>query len=137
VGKGNKERQVPFSQSAADALKKYIHAKGTRGPGTSTIIFLNQGQPLTRQFAWSIIKHYANQARLANVVKPHSLRHTFATTLLNRGVDTRIVQQLLGHTSLSTTELYLAVTVERMVETYDRCHPRACGIGHKVNLVGH
>jgi integrase/recombinase XerD len=124
VGKGNKERQIPFSQSAAEALKKYILAQGIHHRGSSVFIFLNRGEPLTRQLAWSIIKRYANQAGIREMT-PHTLRHTFATTLLNRGVDTRIVQELLGHASLSTTEVYLQVSIERIRETYDQCHPRA------------
>jgi integrase/recombinase XerD len=123
IGKGNKERQIPFSQSAAEALKKYILAQGIRRD-SSVFIFLNRGQPLTRQLAWSMIKHYANQAGIGEMT-PHTLRHTFATTLLNNGVDTRIVQELMGHASLATTELYLSVSIERIRETYDQCHPRA------------
>ena len=125
LGKGNKERQVPFSESAALSLAAYTRAEysGAR-PTPSMIIFRNQGKPLTRQFAWTIIKHHAGRAGVRGVT-PHSLRHTFATHLLNSGAPTRVVQELLGHASPATTELYMAVCLDRLRDTFDRYHPRA------------
>lgn len=125
VGKGNKERQVPFTQSAADALRAYSKALHPRSrPRPEANVFLNQSSPLTRQFAWTIIKGHAAQAGLS-AVTPHSLRHTFATSLLNNGVPTKLVQQLLGHSHIATTEIYLTLSHDRLRQTYDRHHPRA------------
>jgi integrase/recombinase XerD len=125
LGKGNKERQVPFTATAADWLTKYIRAEHPRSqPRSSQSIFLNQGHPLTRQFTWSIIKHYAELCNLPDVT-PHSLRHTFATSLLENGMSTMIVQQLLGHASISTTEIYLTVSKSHLRRSYERHHPRA------------
>jgi len=132
LGKGNKERQVPFSQSAADSLARYIRAEHPVARNLSSIIFLNQRQPLNRQFGWALVKRYAAQAAIPQI-KPHTLRHTFATSLLNRGMPTRIVQELLGHASVSTTEIYLSVSIARIRETYDQYHPRASSAATEPN----
>jgi integrase/recombinase XerD len=125
IGKGDKERQVPFTQSATDALRAYVKALHPHSrPKPAAYIFLNQSTPLTRQLAWTLIKRYAAQAGVP-AVSPHSLRHTFATSLLNTGVPTKLVQQLLGHSHISTTEIYLTVSHVRLRDTYDRHHPRA------------
>jgi integrase/recombinase XerD len=123
LGKGRKERQVPFTAEAAEWLTRYIRMQHPQRRPTTSQVFLNQGQPLTRQFAWSLITDYAGVAQIR--VTPHSLRHTFATSLLNNGVPTEIVQQLLGHSSVSVTEIYLSVSTSRIRDSYDRHHPRA------------
>lgn len=128
VGKGHKERRVPFTPTVAHRLRAYIQRQHPRSrPSAQALVFLNQGKPLTRQFAWTLIKRYAADAGIPTVT-PHSLRHTFATSLLNNGAPTRVVQQLLGHSSISTTEIYLSVSKTRLRETYDSYHPRACGL---------
>jgi integrase/recombinase XerD len=128
LGKGEKERQVPFTSDAADCLSKYLRSRalGLRSKKNAPI-FTNQDSSLTRQFAWSIIKHYAQVAGIP-AMTPHSLRHTFATSLLERGVPTRVAQQLLGHSSITTTEIYLHVTMAGLRRVYDIHHPRCVGV---------
>ncbi len=123
-GKGSKERRVPLGRSATHWLMLYIGARARRG-SSSPLLFINRaGRKLTRQAAWATIKHYAEQARLENV-SPHTLRHSFATHLLQRGADSRSVQALLGHSDISTTQIYTHITDNHLRATYDRHHPRA------------
>ncbi|MFA5889439.1 MAG: site-specific tyrosine recombinase XerD [Actinomycetota bacterium] len=128
VGKGSKERVVPMGRVAVDALAAYLTqarpalAKGRGEPA----LFLNQrGRRLTRQGCWKLLKRYAEMAGLTRRVSPHTLRHSFATHLLDGGADIRIVQELLGHASVSTTQVYTLVSQERLREVYDSYHPRA------------
>jgi integrase/recombinase XerD len=123
-GKGNRERQVPISLQAINWIKRYSSTKSPREAQRNEILFLNQGEPLTRQFAWAIVKDYATKAGLSDVT-PHTLRHSFATHLLENDVPTNLVQRLLGHEYMNTTELYLTVTPKRRRATYDKHHPRA------------
>lgn len=124
-GKGNKERQVPISVQALHWLEKYLsalHPGRQSGPGT--FVFLNQDKPLTRQFSWALITHHATRAEL-NYVTPHTLRHSFATHLLENGASTVFVQALLGHQHIATTEIYTRVSTRHLRKSYDRHHPRA------------
>lgn len=123
LGKGHKERQVPFTETAAAWLSEY-KTKSAANRTTGDLFFTNQARPLTRQFAWSVIKGHALAAGVPSMT-PHSLRHTFATSLLEEGVPTSIVQQLLGHSSISTTEVYLHVTTAQLRRVYDLHHPRS------------
>jgi integrase/recombinase XerD len=124
-GKGSKERRVPIGKSAAHWLQQYLKSPARLGRKTSQYLFLDKrGRPLTRQFAWAMLKQYAVRVGLSDV-SPHTLRHSFATHLLQRGADSRSVQALLGHSDISTTQIYTHITDRHMRATYDRHHPRA------------
>ncbi|HEX8920953.1 MAG TPA: tyrosine-type recombinase/integrase, partial [Pyrinomonadaceae bacterium] len=124
-GKGSKERRIPIGKSATRWLERYIAARARAGRDERARLFLNSaGGPLTRQMAGKMIKRYAVRASLANI-SPHTLRHSFATHLLQRGADSRSVQALLGHSDISTTQIYTHITDRHMRQTYDRFHPRA------------
>jgi integrase/recombinase XerD len=133
-GKGRKERTIPIGRSAAAALTLYISTK--KFPRlVDQYLFLNRGEPLTRQFLWALIKHYGTVA-VAGIkrISPHTLRHTFATHLLQHGAEVKHVQALLGHNDISTTQIYTHVTAAFLRQSYDRHHPRALELGHKVQL---
>jgi integrase/recombinase XerD len=126
LGKGGRERIVPLGEQAAAALQRYL--KGGRGKllrnRREQGLFLNQrGRRLTRQGFWLLLKKYVQKARLPARVSPHTLRHSFATHLLENGADLRTVQELLGHRDISTTQIYTQVTVNRLIEVYRRSHP--------------
>jgi len=123
-GKGNKERRVPVGKSAIHWLQRYAIAKAGYGRSPYPNFFLHRGKPLTRQIAWSVIKNYAVQIGLQNV-SPHTLRHSFATHLLQHGADSRSVQALLGHSDISTTQIYTHITDQHLRRAYDAHHPRA------------
>jgi integrase/recombinase XerD len=123
-GKGNKERRVPLGKSAIHWLQQYAAVKAGYGKQTSPFVFLHRGRPFTRQFAWSMIKRHAEKAGIRNV-SPHTLRHSFATHLLQHGADSRSVQALLGHSDISTTQIYTHITDLHLRSAYDRHHPRA------------
>ncbi len=127
-GKGNKERVIPLHEKALDAVQSYIENGRPflmRKAGETTVFLNHIGHPLTRQGLWFIIQQYAKAVDLENKVTPHTLRHTFATHLLEGGADLRELQQFLGHASISTTQIYTKVTSRRKREAYDRAHPRA------------
>jgi integrase/recombinase XerD len=128
LGKGSKERIVPIGNFARNSLEIYL----TRGrPALSKAkksqkVFLNsRGNGLSRQSAWEIIAAAAERGNLATHVTPHSLRHSFATHLLDGGADIRVVQELLGHSSVTTTQIYTLVTIDKLRESYASAHPRA------------
>ena len=123
-GKGNKERRVPLGKSAIHWLQKYAAVKAGYGKQSSPYVFLHRGRPFTRQLAWSMIKHHAEKVGIKNV-SPHTLRHSFATHLLQHGADSRSVQALLGHSDISTTQIYTHITDMHLRSAYDRHHPRA------------
>jgi integrase/recombinase XerD len=123
-GKGSKERRVPIGKSAIHWLQQYNAIKAAYGKATSPYLFLNRGKPLTRQFAWAMIKRYAAQAGVSDI-SPHTLRHSFATHLLQNGADSRSVQALLGHSDISTTQIYTHITDRHLRSSYDKHHPRA------------
>ena len=123
LGKGSKERIVLVGSYAVKALKKYL---SSRQKSDSRAVFQNQrGGRLTERSVERLIKFYARKAGLDKIVTPHTLRHTFATHLLGKGADLRTVQELLGHSSLSTTQVYTHITKERLKSVYDLAHPRA------------
>jgi integrase/recombinase XerD len=133
IGKGDKERLVPVGDIALDWLDRWM-AEGRPvllalahvAPPRGGPLFLgDRGRRLARQQAFAIVKTAARTAGLPAAVSPHTLRHSFATHLLEGGADLRIVQELLGHASISTTQLYTHVTGERVREVYSRAHPRA------------
>ncbi len=137
-GKGNKERIVPIGRKALDALDRYraqilalvapkrrhslLHAPSP----TSTAVFLNtRGERLTTRSVARIVAGYARDCGIALKTSPHALRHTFATHLLDAGADLRAIQELLGHSSLSTTQKYTHINLDRLMQVYDKAHPRA------------
>jgi integrase/recombinase XerD len=132
VGKGDRERLVPVGELALDAVRAWLvpraailaghHVQPIRG---GPLFVARTGRRLARQQAWSMVKRAAAAAGLSGRVSPHTLRHSFATHLLEGGADLRTVQELLGHASISTTQLYTHVTGERIREVYARAHPRA------------
>ncbi|HEU4433258.1 MAG TPA: site-specific tyrosine recombinase XerD [Pyrinomonadaceae bacterium] len=123
-GKGSKERRVPLGKSAIHWLQQYTAVRTGYGKSSFPNVFLHRGKPFTRQLAWSMIKHYAEQAGIRNV-SPHTLRHSFATHLLQHGADSRSVQAMLGHSDISTTQIYTHMTDVHLRSAYDRHHPRA------------
>jgi integrase/recombinase XerD len=133
AGKGGKHRIVPVGSYAVAALQAYlvrarpVLAAKSRRASVEPAVFLNaRGGRLTRQGAWGVLQAAAERARLADV-SPHTLRHSFATHLLDGGADIRVVQELLGHSSVTTTQIYTLVTVDKLREVYAAAHPRALG----------
>jgi len=127
-GKGGKERVVPIGSFGLTAVNDYLtRSRPTLSKVlTQKALFLNQrGGRLTRQSAWSIVASRAARAGLAEVVTPHSMRHSFATHLLDGGADIRVVQELLGHASVTTTQIYTLITIDRLRESYASAHPRS------------
>lgn len=126
TGKGSKQRMVPFGEAAAQALEAWL-VRGRPGLApTEPAVFVNRrGGRLTRQGAWVIVKDHAQRAGLDIPISPHTLRHTFATHLLDGGANVRAVQELLGHASVTTTEVYTHVSRARLRRVYDQAHPRA------------
>lgn len=127
-GKGAKERIVPYGKHAADALDAYlVRARPQLASTTgSAAIFVNaRGGRLTRQGAWTIVKSAAARAHLNTKISPHSLRHSFATHMLTGGADVRTVQELLGHASVTTTQIYTRITQDTLREHYIQAHPRS------------
>lgn len=128
-GKGSKERLVPLGSFAREALQAYLvrSRPGLAGKGKGTpAVFLNQrGSRLSRQSAWAVLRACAERASVPGHVSPHTLRHSFATHLLEGGADVRVVQELLGHASVTTTQIYTMVTVQQLREVYAQSHPRA------------
>ena len=128
-GKGSKERIVPVGSYAVAALGAYLvrgrPALSARGRGTPAVFLNARGGPLSRQSAWAVLAGAAERAGLTGKVSPHTLRHSFATHLLEGGADVRVVQELLGHASVSTTQLYTRVTADTLREVYAATHPRA------------
>lgn len=130
LGKGRKERIVPLGSKACDAIREYLNKrkemrwKGEEIDGKA--LFLNQrGGRLTARSGWNIVDKYARRGAIARHVSPHSLRHTFATHLLEGGADLRAIQELLGHSSLSTTQKYTHVNLDQLMKVYDKAHPKA------------
>jgi tyrosine recombinase XerD subunit len=127
-GKGSKERLVPLGEPAIQAVRSYLNGSQQRlaGKKSSDILFLNsRGQQMTRQGFWQILKHWAHEHGLDQNIFPHMLRHSFATHLLDNGADLRSVQELLGHSDISTTQIYTHLTRKRILEVFNKAHPRA------------
>ncbi len=126
-GKGDKERLVPFGSAAAHHLRLYLEKSRPllASPGEEALFVNRMGRRMTRQGFWKILRRYATQAGLAKRVTPHTLRHSFATHLLQGGADIRSVQEMLGHADISTTQVYTLLTGEHLRKEYREHHPRA------------
>lgn len=127
AGKGGKERLVPVGDEAMDWLEDYLENARPAilaGRRSDFVFVTSRGTAMTRQAFWHIIKRYARAAGIHKELSPHTVRHAFATHLLNHGADLRVVQLLLGHSDLSTTQIYTHVARERLKELHARCHPR-------------
>jgi integrase/recombinase XerD len=127
VGKGSKERLVPLGRSAIKALAVYLNLQRAtleHGEGEGKLFLNARGQPLTRMGAWKILRKYVDRAGIERHVSPHTLRHTFATHLLEGGADLRAVQEMLGHSDMSTTQLYTHIDREYLRSVHRQFHPR-------------
>ena len=127
IGKGNKERVIPLGKKAISSLKRYLEISRPRllKNKASESLFLNRfGRKISRQSLWKIIKKYARQARIKKPIRPHTLRHSFATHLLERGADLRSVQEMLGHSNISTTQIYTHINKDRLKAIHRMFHPR-------------
>jgi integrase/recombinase XerD len=129
VGKGGKERIVPFGENAIQYLQLYMQKAYPyflkKRPGTPYLFLTQKGGPMTRQNFWLVIQKYGNRVGISTRLSPHVLRHSFATHLLENGADLRAVQMMLGHTDISTTQIYTHVSRERLKKIYRKHHPRA------------
>lgn len=130
-GKGSKQRLVPLGSYASEAMRRYLESARpglVAASGSGPAVFLNaRGGSLSRQSAWTILQKAAVRSGLGATVSPHTFRHSFATHLLDGGADVRVVQDLLGHASVTTTQIYTLVTVDKLREVYATAHPRAIG----------
>lgn len=130
TGKGNKQRIVPVGSYAREAMDAYLTRSrpslaASQRKGSATVFVGNRGGALSRQNAWLILRKAAERAHLTQALSPHTLRHSFATHVLAGGADIRVVQELLGHSSVSTTQIYTKVTIDTLREVYQSAHPRA------------
>lgn len=126
-GKGGKERLVPLGEEALAWIERYLaegRARISRADDTRALFPTQRGGPMTRQAFWYLIKKYAVRAGISSPLSPHTLRHAFATHLLNHGADLRVVQMLLGHSNISTTQIYTHVATQRLKTLHARHHPR-------------
>lgn len=127
LGKGSKERVIPIGKNAKEAIIKYISGprKKLIKENKISIVFISRlGKKISRQSIWKIIKHYARKAGIKKEIKPHTLRHTFATHLLQHGADLRSVQEMLGHSDISTTQIYTHVDKDKLRTIHKEFHPR-------------
>ncbi|QWC87065.1 site-specific tyrosine recombinase XerD [Nocardioidaceae bacterium] len=128
-GKGGKQRIVPLGSYAVEALRAYVvrarPGLASKGRGVPALFLNSRGGRLSRQSAWTVISQAAERAGIRVEVSPHTLRHSYATHLIDGGADVRVVQELLGHASVTTTQVYTMVTVDRLREVYAASHPRA------------
>jgi len=128
MGKGSKERMIPLGRIAIDTVRRYLETGRPRlvkSSGESALFLNHLGKRMTRQGFWKIIKKYARQSNIVADITPHTLRHSFATHLLENGADLRSVQEMLGHADISTTQIYTHVTRTRIKDVYAKTHPRA------------
>jgi integrase/recombinase XerD len=127
IGKGSKERAVPMGEIAMAALSRYLssgRADLLKGSDADTLFISSRRRGITRQMFWNRIKHYAVKAGISRNISPHTLRHSFATHLLDNGADLRAVQAMLGHSDISTTQIYTQVSRERLKKVHEKYHPR-------------
>jgi integrase/recombinase XerD len=122
-GKGSKERLTPIGRKAVQAIDHYLNYPANRDPNVHWLFLTKKGNLIDRIAVWKMIKEYARQAQIAKKISPHTLRHSFATHLLNHGADLRIIQELLGHASIKSTELYTHVSRTHLSESFAKFHP--------------
>lgn len=122
-GKGGKERVVPIAKSAVDAIDAYLTGFRKQDAGISLFV-TEKGKRLDRTFIWSRVKHYAKLAQITKNISPHTLRHSFATHLLENGADLRVIQEMLGHASIATTDRYTHISQRHLSEAFEAFHPR-------------
>ena len=128
IGKGSKERLVPFGRCAKDAVDRYLQARAVAHVQPSDYVFLSSHQKkMSRQAVWKIVKKYARAAGIPFEVTPHTIRHTFATHLLENGVDLRAIQDMLGHADIGTTQIYVHLAFKDIEKQYHKLHPRSRG----------
>ena len=128
VGKGGKQRVIPLTLSAIEWISRYLEIVRPfmDKSGRSEFLWVGKsGRKLSRQALWKVFRKYVSMAGIMKKVTPHTMRHTFATHLLNAGMDLRTLQELLGHSSVSTTQIYTHLDIKRLKDVYKRCHPRA------------
>jgi integrase/recombinase XerD len=127
MGKGSKQRLVPVGEMALNLVRRYLdQARPASDRRRSPHVFISQrGGPLTRQAFWHCIRRYGIKAGIEKDISPHTLRHSFATHLIERGADLRSVQAMLGHADISTTQIYTHISRQHLLETYRKHHPRA------------
>ncbi len=129
TGKGDRQRRLPLGEVASNWIGDYLvrarPALAVKGKGNPKLFLNSRGAPLSRQSAWAIVSDSAKSARIEADISPHTLRHSYATHLLERGADVRVVQELLGHASVTTTQIYTLVTADALREVYATSHPRA------------
>ena len=129
IGKGNKERVVPIGESARAALRAYLEALrpqlAERQPDVTALFLTRAGHAISRKTLWRMIKHYAHVAGIAKRISPHTLRHSFASHLLANGAPLRVIQEMLGHADIATTQIYTHVDPARLKAIHERFHPRA------------
>jgi integrase/recombinase XerD len=127
IGKGNKERVIPLGRKAIASIKRYLEVSRPRilKKKSSEYLFVSRiGKKISRQSFWKLIKRYAREARIKKPIRPHILRHSFATHLLERGADLRAVQEMLGHSNISTTQIYTHINRDRLKSIHKQFHPR-------------
>jgi integrase/recombinase XerD len=127
IGKGSKERLIPIGTKAKEALERYLKSarlKILKARQTDVMFVSRLGKGISRQSVWNLIKDYARKANIKKTIKPHTIRHTFATHLLEHGADLRSVQEMLGHSDISTTQIYTHVDKERLRSVHKQFHPR-------------
>lgn len=122
-GKGGKERLVPIAKRAVDAVDAYLHVRPPIA-NTTTLFLTSKGKSLGRVAIWQLIKHYTKQAGIQKNIHPHTFRHSFATHLLDNGADLRVIQEMLGHANISSTDRYTHVSLESLKEAFHSIHPR-------------
>jgi integrase/recombinase XerD len=127
LGKGSKERVTPLGEEASDWIARYTRdarPELLRGRKSDALFITSRGGPMTRQAFWALVKRHAAHAGVGAAISPHTLRHAFATHLINHGADLRVVQLLLGHADISTTQIYTHVARERLKQLHRKHHPR-------------
>jgi integrase/recombinase XerD len=126
LGKGGKERIIPVGRDAREAIERYLGKRpASKKIGKTLFVGLKQTERLTRQAVWQLIRRYAKKARIRKKITPHTFRHSFATHLLEGGADLRVVQELLGHADISTTQIYTHISRDRLRSIHREFHPRA------------